>query len=135
MIDETNNVKDVDMSSAVNIQHLAAMVRAKRGDKGLRAVAQEIGNISASTLSRIEQGNVPDLDTFIRICRWLQVEPQYFYRMEDDTQEEAKQTTPEIIAAHLRADRTLDPETAATLAKMIQLIYDAAKRGDLNKPS
>lgn len=64
--------------SQVNLAKLSATLRTKRGDKGLRAVAEEIGGVSASTLSRIEQGNVPDLDTFMKICRWLGVPPDEF---------------------------------------------------------
>ena len=56
------------MSVGVDTAKLSAMVRAKRGSMGLRAAAEEIGDISASTLSRIEQGRIPDLDTFFRLC-------------------------------------------------------------------
>jgi hypothetical protein len=41
--------------------------------------------------------------------------------------------TPKLIAAHLRADRTLDPATADALAKTIQLAYDAATKGKFDK--
>ena len=57
---------------------LSAMIRKQRGERGLREVAQEIGEINASTLSRIEHGNLPDLATFLRICRWLGVSPDEF---------------------------------------------------------
>lgn len=120
------------MSSEVDVQALAAMVRAKRGGQGLRAAAQEIGEISASTLSRVEQGNVPDLDTFIRLCRWLGVEPQQFY-LHAGNEEPEGPSTPETIEAHLRADRALDPETAGAMARMIRMMYSAAIRGELPK--
>lgn len=120
------------MSSEVDVQALAAMVRAKRGGLGLRAAAREIGEISASTLSRVEQGNVPDLDTFVRLCRWLGVESQQFY-VHTGNKVPERPSTPETIEAHLRADRALDPETADAMARMIRLLYSAAIRGELPK--
>jgi hypothetical protein len=36
-------------------------------------------------------------------------------------------STGAVIAAHLRADRTLDPKTADALATMIQLAYESGK--------
>jgi transcriptional regulator with XRE-family HTH domain len=102
------------------------MVIAKRDGRGLRATAAEIGGVSASTLSRIEQGKVPDLDTFLRLCRWLGVSPEEFTEgppikaAEDDGQRV------DVIAAHLRADRTLDRATARALERMVRLAYQAA---------
>src|SRR5688572_6919583 len=100
-------------SNEFDLPKLAAMLRTKRGDKGLRVVAEEIGNVSASTLSRIEQGNVPDLDTFARICRWLDVPPSEFMRRSrtDQGKSHACDSTPDFIEAHLRAERILPPDT------------------------
>jgi hypothetical protein len=39
-------------------------------------------------------------------------------------------TTPEVITAHLRADRALTPETADALATMVRLAYEAVSRGE-----
>src|SRR5437762_1864992 len=109
------------MTVEIKLDELAALVRAKRGTRGLRTVAQEIGGISASTLSRIERGEVPDLETFARLCCWLGVSAEEFIpstevaksaesRREYDTLARVPgMGTPEIIAAHLRADRTLEP--------------------------
>lgn len=96
------------------------MLRSKRGSRGLRVVAEEIGGVSASTLSRIEQGNVPDIDTFMRLCDWLEVSPEFFTNAP-----KATKPTSSILAAHLRADRTLPPETAEALIRMIALAYES----------
>ena len=37
---------------------------------GMRDCASQIG-ISASTLSRLETGKIPDIHTFIKVCTWL----------------------------------------------------------------
>ncbi len=109
------------MTTLLNTEKLSLMLKSKRGDKGLRTVAQEIGGISASTLSRIEQGNLPDVDTFIRICKWLKVSPQEF--TDDENSTYRKPSNQEIILSHLRADRTLPPNTVTALAEMINMAY------------
>ena len=124
----------------IDLPKLSAFLRTRRAEKGLRATAEEIGGVSASTLSRIEQGNVPDLDTFMRICRWLGVEPSEFMAAQGKgktvlASAEAASQTPEVIEAHLRADRVLPPETIDALSQMVRLAYKAANEGKLGKPT
>ena len=114
------------MTQTFDSHRLAAMVIAKRGSRGLRATAGEIGGVSASTLSRIEQGKVPDLDTFLRLCRWLEVSPEEFTENPPSTVVEDSGQRVDVIAAHLRADRTLDRATARALERMVRLAYEAA---------
>lgn len=127
------------MKHEIDIEEFAAQIRRQRGKRGLREVAQEIGEISASTLSRIENGNIPDLDTFIRVCRWLGVSPDKF--IIGETNLDASQTNSEseskktLIKAHLRADRTLDPKTAEALVRMIELAYEQSEQGDIPEAS
>lgn len=126
--------------SQVNLAKLSATLRTKRGDKGLRAVAEEIGGVSASTLSRIEQGNVPDLDTFMKICRWLRVPPDEFGSSGKQTTFSAAVApnatdTSQLIEAHFRAEKILPPDTIAALSEMIRLAYKAANEGKLGKPT
>ncbi|MCC6192456.1 MAG: helix-turn-helix transcriptional regulator [Anaerolineales bacterium] len=121
------------MSSEIDIQRFAQLVRAKRGKRGLRVVADEIGSVTASTLSRIENGKVPDLNTFIRICRWLGLPPDYFTATGPDDPSEVSPSTPEIVSLHLRADRTLNAKTAQALVNMVQLAVAAVEDGKLGK--
>ena len=109
------------MSTTLNTGLLASMLKAKRGKMGLRTVAEEIDGVSVATLSRIEQGKVPDVDTFIKICRWLDVPTDTFvvHAEKDVPQADHQQT----IVAHLRADRELDLETMQMLVKLVNLAY------------
>ncbi|MBB6001432.1 helix-turn-helix domain-containing protein [Arcicella rosea] len=109
----------------LDTEKFAQMVKLKRGNKGLRAVSEDIGGVSAPTLSRIEQGHLPDIDTYFKICKWLDV-PTDFFAITDSTF-----TQEEVVVAHLRADKTLPPETASALVKMINLAYQAVKSGEL----
>lgn len=45
---------------------------------GLRVFAKEIGT-SSSTLSRIELGKKPDIDTFFKLCYWMKRSSNEFY--------------------------------------------------------
>lgn len=109
------------MQSTLNTELLAGMVKNKRGEKGLRTVAEEIGDVSFATLSRIEQGKVPDVDTFIKICKWLDVTTDTF--INSDSKKKAVSTKDQVLA-HLRADRELDKPTINMLIKMIDLAYN-----------
>ena len=128
------------MTSQLAVDKLAALIKAKRGGKGLRDTAVEIGEISASTLSRIEKGKMPDLDTFLRLCDWLDIQPNELISgiaKRDSTSGEKAipmpddMSTPEIVEAHLRADKELDPETAEALANMVRSVYKAVVEGQL----
>ncbi len=109
------------MQSTLNTKLLASMVKSKRGKKGLRAVANEIGEVSAATLSRIEQGKVPDVDTFIKICQWLNLSTDTFIIGETKTN---TISTKEQVVAHLRAERELSKDTINMLVKMIDMAYN-----------
>lgn len=101
---------------------LGAMVRERRGTRKLREVAQEIG-IGPATLMRVENGRIPDLTTFAKICRWLNVEPGSFLGFEPrespSSASEAEPSRTLLVSAHLRADPTPKLETVQALAKMI----------------
>src|ERR1700690_3821773 len=100
----------------MTLLRLGAMLRDRRGGRGIREVAQEIG-ISAATLTRVEGGRLPDLATFQKMCLWLKVNPSEILDL--PIQQSATPTETLVAAVHLRADQTL-PEIAATdLARLI----------------
>lgn len=109
------------MESTLDTELLAGMLKSKRGKKGLRAVAEEIGGVSAPTLSRIEQGKIPDVDTFIKICRWLDTPTDTFILNSG----EKELSNHDRVVAHLRADRALSAETTNMLIKMINIAYNS----------
>lgn len=61
-------------------EHFSASVRAQR-TTDIRTAAQQIG-ISPSTLSRIENGKQPDVETFAKICKWMHIEPNTYLNTE-----------------------------------------------------
>lgn len=108
------------MQSTLNNELLAGMLKSKRAKRGLREIAKEIGNISAATLSRIEQGKIPDVDTFVRICEWLNVSTDTFIISEE---KKNPLSNKDQVVAHLRADKELSKDTVDMLIKMINLAY------------
>ena len=108
------------MQSTLNTDLLAGMLKNKRADKGLRTIAEEIGGVSAATLSRIEQGKIPDVDTFIKICKWLEVPSDSFIIGDSNNKPVSAR---ERVVAHLRAERELSKDTVDMLIKMIDMAY------------
>lgn len=98
----------------------------KRGSKGVRAAATEIG-ISAATLSRVENGFLPDLQNFRLICRWLGIDPNRIlgFASPGDAGDNAIRAS-----VHFRKEKTTSPETAAALAKMILHVQRAMAAQD-----
>jgi transcriptional regulator with XRE-family HTH domain len=126
-------ISQMSSSASVDYQKFSAMLKTKRRGRGLRLVADEIGGVSASTLSRIEQGNVPDLETFMRICKWLGVSADEFRPADGAGKSLESPAASEVIEAHLRADRTLPPDAVDALSQMIRFAYKAAKAGNLKE--
>jgi len=98
----------------ITLQNIGTVLRDKRGGRGIREVSKEIG-VSPSTLSRIECGKLPDLDTFVKICKWLSIDPGEV--LGHKTQEQ--KTAGRYIFAHFRAERNLNSETASALSELI----------------
>ena len=118
--------------SLVNTVELGRAIRRKREELGLslRDVADETG-VSASTLSRIENGTgKPDADNIARLTGWLDMPMERVMgaRKSEDGAESAvvyfpHEATPDIVEAHLRADRNLTPETAKALSELFRVAY------------
>ncbi len=101
----------------LSLTSIGPLLLKKRSGRGIREVAAEIG-ISSATLSRVENGKIPDLETFSKLCKWLNVDPGEILGCKcGDKIEQPKPMA--VVAAHFRADRTLRPETVNAMAEMI----------------
>jgi transcriptional regulator with XRE-family HTH domain len=90
-----------------------------RKNLSLREVADEIGHISPSTLSRIERGATPDIATLNQLLVWLELDRDAVFNARPVN----PKSTPRQVEVLLRADRKLDPRTAKTLAKIFDTAY------------
>jgi transcriptional regulator with XRE-family HTH domain len=104
---------------------LAKLVRIKRGAKPLRETSAEIGNVSPATLSRVEHRSVPDMETFIALCNWLDVHPGDLFLTDKQHSQSSTQEldTVEEITALLISDKNLDPISASILIRIIKAAY------------
>lgn len=115
------------MPSNVDIQKFSAMVKDKRGKMGLRETAKKIGNVSPSTLSRIEKGKIPDLETFVKVCRWIDVSPDEFvpgFSGQSIDKQFKDKSTSELVAFHLRSDQALSHDLVEALITMVKAAED-----------
>ena len=124
--------------SLISTVELGKAIKRRREELrlSLRDVA-DVTEVSASTLSRIENGTGrPDADNLTRLTQWLDmpvdrlmkhsntnVEPVIYYPHE---------ATADIVEAHLRADKNLTPETANALSELFRVAYQQFS-GSTNK--
>jgi transcriptional regulator with XRE-family HTH domain len=120
-------------------RRLALMMSAKRrelGNIGVRSAAKAAG-ISASTFSRLGRGisaKLPDVATLRKLAEWLGVSMSDLLGSNQDTESSVPEnTTDEVIAAHLRADKNLTPETAKALSDMFRALYKQAVKTNPKK--
>jgi predicted transcriptional regulator len=130
--------------SLINTAELGRAIRRRREELelSLRDVADQT-KVSASTLSRIENGTgKPDADNIARLTTWLDVPLERILTGGREDRDDAKavvyyphESTPEIVEAHLRADRNLSPETADALSELFRVAYSQFSRTEPGKSS
>jgi transcriptional regulator with XRE-family HTH domain len=106
------------MGTYLDKEMLANFISKKRGSRTLRDASIE-SNISASTLSRVENGATPDIETFLLICDWLEVPPCLLFGNTEDIKLDAR----EAISVQIRSDPNLDPAIATVLLTLIKAAY------------
>ena len=118
-----NYVKTLELGQAIKR-------RREELGKSLRDVADVTG-VSASTLSRIENGtSKPDADNIARLTGWLDMPMDRIMNKQSSAANDVEpviyyphEATPEIVEAHLRADKNLSPETANALSELFRVAY------------
>ncbi len=104
----------------------AQRIQDKRAGKGIREAAKEVG-VSSATLSRVENGKVPDLDTFGKICRWLGEDASVY--LGTRTSNGAGETPK--VRVHFKKGAAIKPESAKALTEMILLAHQALMEEEL----
>ncbi len=102
------------------IEELGRLIAIKRGGRGVRSAAAEVGT-SAATLSRVENGHMPDLETFAKICGWLDRDPREFLGLD-----RAEAESPQAVV-HFRKKKTVAQETAVALGELILAAQKAVR--------
>ena len=96
-----------------------AALDGQRTAKGLawKDVADQAG-VSASTLTRMSQGKRPDVDSLALLLAWSGLDASRFLPSANAPEPLAE------IAANLRADRNLSPESAEAIEAIIKVAYE-----------
>jgi transcriptional regulator with XRE-family HTH domain len=105
---------------SLRIEELGRLMAVKRGARGVRAAAAE-AEISSATFSRVENGHMPDLETFAKICKWLGKDPREILGFE---REEA---APPQAVVQFKKDRTVSRDTAVALGELILAAQNAMR--------
>ncbi|GAB3052748.1 hypothetical protein GCM10027053_11130 [Intrasporangium mesophilum] len=113
----------------LDVNALYLTLDSQRQHRGIswRQVAHESG-VGPSTLSRMANGNRPDVDSFASLVHWLGIPAEEFLRFEDDTARPSPDAVTQAVASLLRADKDLDPETAAAIDDILQAAMRLATR-------
>ena len=66
-----------------NLDRFIADLQEKQGNCSLRDMAKWTG-VSASTLSRITRGKMPDIDNFVKLCNVLDLNPATYFQTDTE---------------------------------------------------
>jgi transcriptional regulator with XRE-family HTH domain len=103
----------------MGILKLGKIVMEKRGEEGIREFAKKLG-ISPATLSRIENGKLPDLETFSKICDKLGLDPSEILLGGKKASGHAPAAAATAaVHVHFKADAQQTPRAANDLAQLI----------------
>ena len=93
-----------------------------------RQVAHAAG-VAPSTLSRMAQGSRPDVDGFVALVQWLGMPAEQFMRGGPDEAGDRQATVPaQAVASLLRANKNLDPDSAAAIDDILQAAMRLAEK-------
>lgn len=94
---------------------LGKLLMERRGGMGIREFAKQL-EISPATLSRIEHGKLPDIETFSKICDKLGLDPAEYLQV-GKRANDSRQPTAALV--NFRADAQWGPEAANDIAQLI----------------
>lgn len=111
----------------IDVQRLVATIDAERRARGLswRQVAKD-AEISASTLTRMQQGKSPDVNTFFALTRWLEIPAERFY-----TEQASGSASPvdpmAVVSTLLRGKKKMNPKALAALQELVNAAFKLSK--------
>jgi transcriptional regulator with XRE-family HTH domain len=103
----------------MSILKLGKIVMERRGEEGIRGFAKKLG-ISPATLSRVENGKLPDLETFSKICDKLDLDPsEILLGGKKASGNTSAAVATSNVHVHFKADAQQTPSAAKDLAQLI----------------
>lgn len=114
-------------SPRLDVESLIAALNAEREGRGLswRKLAQEAG-VSPSSLTRMQQGKLPDVNTFTALTHWLRMPAEQF--MASGAKRESAEPNPmAVVSTLLRGKREMTPEALKALDELVQAAFRFSK--------
>jgi transcriptional regulator with XRE-family HTH domain len=114
---------------ARKVLHLEALVAAldserQAKDISWRQIATEAG-VSPSTLTRMQQGKSPDVNTFSALTTWLNTPAERFYT---ESGAEAAQNDPmAVVSTLLRGQKKMSPKAIKALTDLVSAAVKLSK--------
>jgi transcriptional regulator with XRE-family HTH domain len=110
----------------LHVDALVAALDAERSARGFswRQLAKDAG-VSPSTLTRMQQGKSPDVNTFSALTRWLDIPAERFYA--ETSQQSAPEDPLAVISALLRGKKKMNPKAVAALQELVNAAFKLSK--------
>ena len=111
----------------IHVDALIAALDSERRAKNFswRQLAKEAG-VSPSTLTRMQQGKSPDVNTFSALTRWLHIPAERFYA--DQPEHPARREDPmAVISSLLRGKKKMNPKAVAALQELVHAAFKLSK--------
>jgi len=115
--------------NSIQLNALVAALDSERRAKDIswRQLAHEAG-VSASTLTRMQQGKSPDVNTFTALVRWLNIPAERFYA---NTNSGPHQEDPmAIVSTLLRGKKRMNSRALAALQDLVNAAFKLSKELD-----
>jgi len=112
------------MDRPIDVTALYVALDARRSNLNMswRELAKELG-LSSSIFTRLAQGRAPELSSYRKMTDWLGVGMDDFAEGERPTVAQSEDTVG-AIAAYLRADKALKPESAQAIETIVRAAYE-----------
>ncbi len=112
----------------IDVNALIAALDSERRAKALswRQLAKEAGGISPSTLTRMQQGKSPDVNTFSALTRWLNTPAERFYANRS-ARTDVHEDPMAVVSTLLRGRKKMNPKALAALQELVNAAFKLSK--------
>lgn len=110
----------------IDVNALVAALDATRRQRGLswRKLAEE-ADVSPSTLTRMQQGKSPDVNTFAALTQWLNMAAENFTKAQHGKAEEPEVLA--VVSTLLRGKKKMSPKAIHALQELVEAAFKLSK--------
>jgi transcriptional regulator with XRE-family HTH domain len=111
----------------IHVEALVAALDSERKTKGLswRQLAKA-ARVSPSTLTRMQQGKSPDVNTFSALTGWLNIPAERFYTEQPNRQGQ-REDPMAVISTLLRGKKKMNPKAITALQELVNAAFKLSK--------